>query len=81
MLRNALIAHLQILLKGIIIIIYGNEPFVSSAECNLVIPIIPPATHCGAVDDVAELDHVCNLAPTMLADPSVSARFVRIDSR
>ena len=81
MLRNSIETHLKILLQGVIIVIDGNESFVSTAECNLVIAVIPPAVHCGAIDDVAELDHVGDLAPPMLAYPSIAARSIRIDGR
>ena len=70
---NGTIAYLKILLKGVNVIINCNETLVASAECNLIISVVPPVVHRGTIDDVAELDHVHYLAQAVLANPAVAA--------
>lgn len=56
-----------------------DESLRSATERHLLVSVVPPVGQGRSCDGVPEADHVEDLAPTMLADPSVAAGIVRVD--
>jgi len=74
-------ARLERLLERGSVVVDGDESLAASTESDLVVAVVPPIVHCGAFDDVAEVDHVGDLAPAVLAHPTATAGTVGLDDR
>ena len=59
-----------------VVVVDGNEALVAARERDLIRSIVPPVLRLLVADSVAESVHVVDLAPTVLANPSISARVI-----
>ena len=71
----------QVHVQVILVIVDGNEASVASAEGDLVAFVVPPPWDIGSLDDVAEVNHVGDFAPAMLAYPRSLAIALCSDDR
>lgn len=58
------------------IIVEGDEGLSASAESDLVASVVPPVVDASVASDIPEGDHAVDLAPTVLANPTVAAGVV-----
>lgn len=64
----------------VVVVVEGNKATIATAEGDLVVAIIPPVLHLGRSHGIPESNHVVDLAPTMLTDPSSAAGLVAVES-
>lgn len=74
-------ASLQRAVQIVVVIVEGDEALAATAEGDLVAAIVPPILEPRITDDIAEANHVIDLAPAMLAHPAAAARVVAIEGR
>lgn len=60
--------------------IEDDECAITARECNLIAAIVPPVLNAGTESCVSELNHACNLWPSMFANPSVVTLTVSVES-
>lgn len=74
-------ASLQGAVQIVVVVVEGNKAAAATAEGNLVAAIVPPILQVSIVDGIAEGNHVVDLAPTVLAHPTVAARQIAVELR
>lgn len=52
-----------------------------ASSLYLVVAVVPPVGHGSSTHHSAEFDHVIDLPPSVLANPSTPARVIRVDGR
>lgn len=73
--------NLQGLRQRVALVVEGDEALAAAAEGDLVVAVVPPVVERRAGDDVAELDHVGDLTPAVLAAPVAQTGAVRVERR
>lgn len=79
--KIVIITNLQSLVKIPVIIVDSDESVPSPAEGDLVGVVVPPVVECGVTGRVPEAHHGVDLAPAVLADPTVTAGAVLVEKR
>lgn len=59
----------------------GDESAIASRERNLIVSVVPPVGDVRAISGISELDHLLDLMPAVLTNPTVVALTVRVEGR